>query len=265
MTERAFIFLIPSLKYRLFLGLAFFAAFALVDFIRNGKRATRWKEYLFVLMCVAIAIAYGILNDQMTCAISWEYFYYGKELAVVLGPQAPPAIVPLHLQAAKIGIMATWFAGVIIGVSMLIANNPSPKKRQLPYARLVARLPAFVLIAAVGAAIFGLTGRLYLLNWMSEDFRELAATNLWHPKNFMTVYGIHLGGYLGGLLGMVYSIWSIRRERNLVTGMGIAKFDAIPCPTNAQLKTQSSPSEPLIPASATPEKRQADCPPHSDA
>jgi len=212
-----FPFQLPALSTRIAVGVAIFAALAIVDLRRHGKQATRWREYAFLLICVAVAMLYGIVNDQLTCFLSWEYFYYGKELSPILGPQTPPATLPLHIQAARIGILAAWSAGVIIGVALLLANNPSQKLVQLPYPRLLARLPIFILITATCAAITGIAGYFYLLNWMEEDFRNLAATNLWHPHHFMLVYGIHLGGYIGSLLGLLYSVASIRKERRLKT------------------------------------------------
>ena len=104
----------------------------------------------------------------------------------------------MSLQALRIGAAATWWAGLIIGAAMLIANNPSRSGPQLPYARLVARLPIVLAITAITAAIFGFAGYEYFLNGISADFQNLAETNLWRPHRFMTVYGIHLGGYVGG-------------------------------------------------------------------
>jgi len=179
----------------------------------SGRRATRWREYAFLLLCVAVAIAYGIVNDQITSRISWEYFYYGKELAPILGPQTPPDAGALHWQAVRIGAEATWAAGLIAGVAMLLANNPHPGRTQLRFFALLARLPLFILIVAATAVLLGIAGRFFLLNWISQDFRDLARYNLWRPRRFMTVYGIHLGGYVGGLLGIVYGVWSIRRRR----------------------------------------------------
>ena len=57
-----------------------------MDLVNKGRNATRWREYGFLALCVAVAIVYGIVNDQITSRISWEYFYYGKDLAPILGP-----------------------------------------------------------------------------------------------------------------------------------------------------------------------------------
>jgi hypothetical protein len=73
---------------------------------------------------VGAAMLYGIVNDQITSTISWEYFYYGKELDKMLGPQTPPQQWPLRWEAAKVGMKATWTAGLIFGVVLLLANNP---------------------------------------------------------------------------------------------------------------------------------------------
>jgi hypothetical protein len=199
---------------RLSLGIAFFAILAVRDVLRRGKSATRWREYLFLLLCVVVAMGYGAANDQITSRISWEYFYYGKELWPILGPSTPPAAAELAWQAARIGVAATWWAGLIAGVAMLIANNPRADQPQLAYRKLIARLPVFVLIVVSCALVFGMLGQLFLLNWISPDFRQLASDNLWRPHHFMAVYGIHFGGYMGGVLGTIYAIFSIRRERS---------------------------------------------------
>jgi hypothetical protein len=198
---------------RITVCVAILAALAIMDVVNKGRNATRWREYAFLVLCVAVAMVYGIINDQITCRISWEYFYYGKELATILGPQIPPDPGALSVQAVRIGAAATWWAGLIIGAVMLIANNPSRRGPQLPYARLLARLPIIFAITVVVAATLGVAGYDYLLNWISPDFQNLAETNLWRPHRFMAVYGIHLGGYVGGALAAVYAVSSIHRQR----------------------------------------------------
>jgi len=194
-------------------GILVLAAFAIVDLHQKGRNATRWREYAFLALCAAVAMVYGILNDQITCRISWEYFYYGKNLSPILGPDTPPDPMALQLQALRIGASATWWAGLIIGAAMLIANNPSRRGPQLPYRRLIARLPAIIAITIICAIIFGFAGEQYFLNAISPDFQNLAVTNLWRPHRFMAVYGIHLGGYIGGALAVIYSVSSILHER----------------------------------------------------
>ena len=105
-------------------GLLFFAVLGLWDLIKNGREARRWREYAYLLCCVAAAMAYGVINDQVTVTISWEYFFYGKELEKVLGTLAPPDMAALRWQAVMVGLKATWVLGVVLGVAVLIANNP---------------------------------------------------------------------------------------------------------------------------------------------
>jgi hypothetical protein len=198
---------------RITVCIAILAALAITDLVNKGRNATRWREYAFLVLCVAVAMVYGIINDQITCRISWEYFYYGKDLARTLGPDVPPNSAALQGQAVRIGAAASWWAGLIIGAPMLIANNPSRSGPQLPYARLVARLPIVLAITAIAAAIFGVAGYDYFLNGFSRDFQDIAELNLWRPHRFMAVWGIHLGGYVGGALAAIYAASSIHHQR----------------------------------------------------
>ncbi|CAN5575003.1 hypothetical protein BH09PLA1_BH09PLA1_03130 [soil metagenome] len=200
---------------RLSIGLAFFVVLALHDLHRNGRRARRWREYAFLLACVIVAIAYGVLNDQITSRISWEYFYYGKELEKVLGPGIPPDSGALSREAARIGVMATWSVGVILGVAILIANNPGRDRPQLPLRALLKLLIPVIAIAIVFAIAFGFAGSRGWLNRFGEEFQALWDTNMWRPRRFMTAWGVHLGGYVGGVIGGAWCVWRTCRLRKL--------------------------------------------------
>jgi hypothetical protein len=96
---------------------------------------------------------------------------------------------------------------------MLIANNPGRRGPQLSYTRVAIRLSHVLVFAIVASLILGLAGSNFLLNSLSPDFQNLAAADLWRPHRFMAVYGIHLGGYVGGALGAIFSFLSILHER----------------------------------------------------
>src|ERR1700677_2554688 len=101
---------------------------------------------------------YGIVHDQITSTISWEYFYYGKALENSLGPTTPPDPAALHWAAAKIGVEATWAAGLIFGAVLLLANNPFRDLPRLANRELALWLPMIVGIAVVCGVVFGLAG-----------------------------------------------------------------------------------------------------------
>jgi hypothetical protein len=216
-----------GLATRILAGAIIFLCLAISDLKKRGSQATRWREYLFLLVVVVASIVYGVLNDQITSRISWEYFYYGKELGHVLGPEVPPDRAAMGWQAAKIGAMATWSAGLFIGVSLLIANNPSQRWPRLNYRELLKTLPAIFAITIIFAVILGWIGWHGGLNWMSEDFRLMFETNIFRPQHFLATYGVHLGGYVGGLIGTIVAVCWIVVKRKRLAGEDVtfADFD----------------------------------------
>jgi len=198
-----------TLPYRLAIGLSIFAVLAITDLQRNGASARRWREYCFLAAVVSVAMAYGAVNDQITSAISWEYFYYGKELYLVLGAQTPPDRAAMRWEASKVGMKATWSVGLLLGALLLIANNPRPSRPQLSFGRLFAFLPAVLMFTAMMAVVLGLVGSHGGLNWCSTDFRMMAQTNLFRPSHFTAAWGAHLGGYVGGVLGGLIAAWRV--------------------------------------------------------
>jgi hypothetical protein len=77
-------------------------------------------------------------------------------------------------------------------------------------------VPLVLVSAAAMATLLGLTGYLGGLARISDDFHQMLLHDEFRPRRFMAVYGIHLGGYLGGLLGTLWAIGPILfRSRRL--------------------------------------------------
>ena len=208
---------LPPLWVRLVIGGSFFAVMAIVDLARNGQAARRWREYLFLIFSVAVAILYGIANDQLTVTISPEYFAYGKGLADKLGPHFDRDPLRFRWEAAKVGIQATWAVGLLIGVSLLLANNSKPDRPTVSDRFLVGRLPRVIVVTIVCATLLGFAGYRGMLAWVIDDFAEMLRRDQFRPRRFMAVYGIHLGGYIGGLLGTIIAVLQVRGRRKKMT------------------------------------------------
>jgi hypothetical protein len=202
-----------GLLLRIGIGVLVFALLAVLDWRRHGREARRWREYLFLLSCIAAAMLYGIVNDTITSSISWEYFCYGKGLWPDVIHDLPPAPLMLHRAAAVVGMKATWTAGLLIGAAMLIANNPAHARPQLPYSTMLRLLLVIAAVAAGIAAACGVVGYFGGLTWISHDFSEMTRRNEMRPDRFIAVFGVHLGGYAGGLVGLMIAILAIRRRR----------------------------------------------------
>jgi len=203
-----------GLLARVAIGCSIFAVLAIVDLVRKGRGATRWREYLFLILAVALAMAYGAGNDAVAAGISWEYFYYGKGLSERLGMHVPPDAGALRWAAIGVGLRATWSAGLIAGVALLIANNPKAGRGRVSYGTLAVLLGVIFGMAAGFAVVGAVAGRAGLLVWTNPDIARIVKENLFRPAQFMTVYGMNMGGYVGGILGTVGCIsWIARRRK----------------------------------------------------
>ncbi len=175
-----------GLLARIVIGVAIFALLALADVRSHGPEATRWREYLFLLACVAAALLYGIVNDQITTTISWEYFAYGKGVAEIL-PAATSNTAAFRWEVAKIGMKATWSAGLIVGVALLLANNPRRDWPRLTYRQLARYVPLVFGMTALTAIVLGIAGHCGAFLPISRRFpcdgrRQSMATATFHVR-----------------------------------------------------------------------------------
>lgn len=196
---------------RIGLGALIFLALALWDWRKRGRQATRWREYLFLLLAVVAAMGYGVVNDQLTVTISWEYYYWGKGVGEKLGLPVDPW--SLRWEALKIGLKATWSAGLLVGVALLLASNPRAGWGRVSYGRLMRGLIEVFVCAAILAMLLGVIGYAGGFVPFSSDFAEMVRRDEFRPYRFMAVFGVHLGGYVGGLIGTIVVVVRIVRQR----------------------------------------------------
>lgn len=110
-----------------------------------------------------------------------------------------------------LGFHAGFSAGAVVAMAYLIANNPRPDRASLPYARLLGFLGMPILLAAIAAPL----GGALLPAWDPLDYASAlqpVVSDL-RIQRFLTVWGIHLGLYVGATIGAVWGYVKIRRTR----------------------------------------------------
>ena len=184
-----------GLRTCLAVGLALLGAFLAVDLVRKGKASSRLREYLFLLAAVAGAMAFALACDMITVTISPDYF-------ILHGGERPAAdwSGSVRALAAVAALKASWTAGLLVGVAMLVANNPSRLRPQLPQRRMYVKLLYPLAGAAAGAVAGGVAA------WLVLRDPELV-----RPQ--VCVLYAHAGAYVGGLLGVVAGVLAILRQR----------------------------------------------------
>jgi hypothetical protein len=107
------------------------------------------QPLLIVLLCVAAAVTYGIIHDQITARVCVEYFTIGHPPA--FGTEDPT------LLGLGWGIIATWWVGALLGVPLaIVARAGSRPKRSA--ASLVRPLIWLMAVAALCALVAGIVG-----------------------------------------------------------------------------------------------------------
>ena len=141
-----------------------------------------------VLACILAAILYGIIHDQFTARICLDYFT--EFHPPIFATQSPT------LLAFGWGIVATWWAGAIIGLLLAIAarfgSRPKMNLRQL--APLIPRLMLFMAICAV---VFGSIGFFW------APLPQIVADSLpaSMQRRFLADLWAHNASYGSGFLG----------------------------------------------------------------
>ena len=186
-------------------GLLVLAALLARDLLKPIRTYARAKEYGFLFGTAALAIGYGVVHDRVTYAISSEYYEVWKAL--------PSAASGFSREVVMLAVKASWTVGLLVGLVFLIANGPSARFPQLPYAALARALLAPLTVSIISALLLGSMGFLFsdaICAHFGLDELELRAS-----ARFCTTWFIHIGTYLGALAGTVAALVRIRRLRRV--------------------------------------------------
>jgi hypothetical protein len=162
---------------------------------------------LFALIALAVLIGslFGALHNQVSYTISPEYFHNFKFNQFRIEP-------PLEnrLGAALVGIKASWWMGLVIGVIPFLLGA-----RRQPSAIAFRQKGIRAISAVVGlATLCALFGALCGPRLLSPQAAKLfyIPTDVTNPADFMNAGLMHDASYLGGLLGLLgASVIMIRR------------------------------------------------------
>ncbi len=152
-----------------------------IDPIRNPRNPRRLKEYAFLFGVTGAASVYGLLHHAATYSFSHDYF------RVIKGVRA----ASFFPQVAKLALMAGWTAGLVVGLVLLVANNPSRRMPQLPYSRLALHLLWPLLASPFLASVLGVAALLRPDPWVHGLSIDAAASR--DPSEIGAVWAIHLG------------------------------------------------------------------------
>ncbi len=159
-----------------------------------------------VVQCVAAAILYGIVHDQVTARVCVEYF-------TVFHPTIVPTSSPTVLGLVW-GVVATWWVGLGLGLPLAVVaqvgHRPTLSAAELrrPTAILLAVMATLALI--VGLACYALAGSGSLA--MPRHLAGLIPGS--RHAAFLADLGAHNTSYLAGFVGgLVVLGWAWRRRR----------------------------------------------------
>ena len=102
-----------------------------------------------VMLSIAAGAMYGVVHDQITARICIEYF-------TVFHPRILESTSPTLLGLTW-GIVATWWAGAILGLALAVAARAGSREK-FDVADVLPMILRLLLIMVASAASFGIAG-----------------------------------------------------------------------------------------------------------
>jgi hypothetical protein len=167
------------------------------------------KVLQIILLCVASAVAYGVLHDQVTARVCIEYF-------TVFHPPVFRTASPTLLGLGW-GVIATWWVGLPLGVLLAIAARAGTRHRKLsagdlmrPVAYLLLGVGAAALLAGVSGWWLAVRGVVVLPEWLAASIPSAS------QARFMGDWWAHNASYACATIGGVgLSVLTWRRRRGM--------------------------------------------------
>jgi hypothetical protein len=169
-----------------------------------------------------IAGIYGIMHDQITYSICSEYFTNFKFIQFRISPELRESE---RLASALVGLLATWWVGVPIGIILGPIGIQSLEWKTFLTLKMRAIAITFVVAILFGVAgyLLGLIGstatfdkQLHIQHLAGYPEMYEALLQVKDVKGFIVVGYIHTFSYLGGLVGMMIALfYQFRKVRFL--------------------------------------------------
>lgn len=169
---------------------------------KNMKIPKYLQFPLMVFIAIVMASIYGALHDQVSYTVSQEYFTLFKYIQF----QVDTLSVPARVKAGIIGVLATWYMGLPIGLFLGVTGLKAARQE---YFGLCIRTFGVVILVAGLTGIIGLAYGWFFASHDPGDYHGwFIPDGLKHTRNFLSVGYMHNFSYLGGATGLAAgAIW----------------------------------------------------------
>jgi hypothetical protein len=141
---------------------------------------------------------YGFLHDQISYTVSPEYFTRLKFYQFNI-----PNSLHNRIGAGIVGVMATWWMGLIIGIIIIPIGLIIPKWKN--YLKIMLNAFIYITITALTIAIIALI--FGLIKYNTSNLPNFNIPNGVEDKvKFCIVGNMHNFSYIGGIVGMIVGI-----------------------------------------------------------
>jgi hypothetical protein len=159
-----------------------------------------------ILLCIVAAVVYGIVHDQITARVCVEYLTIGHP--PVFDTEDPT------LLGIGWGVIATWWAGLFLGIPLAIAARAGHRYPKRTTCSLLRPILSLLLIMAIGALVAGFSGWwLAKQGWIVLYEPMFSAVPPEKHAAFLADLWAHSASYLIGFIGGWIVIWRVWRSR----------------------------------------------------
>jgi hypothetical protein len=153
--------------------------------------------FLFIVLC-GMAGIYGFLHDQISYTVSPEYFTHLKFHQFNI-----PDSLHNRIGAGIVGIKATWWMGIVIGIVIIPIGLIIPHWKN--YLHIMLR--AFIYVS-VTALLIGIIALIYgLIKYNINNLPNFSIPNRVEDKiKFCVVGNMHNFSYICGIIGIIVGI-----------------------------------------------------------
>jgi hypothetical protein len=164
------------------------------------------------LLCIGMAVTYGILHDQITARVCLEYFTVAHPPRIT---SQSPTIVGLYW-----GFAATAWIGALLGILLAVASRAGSRPR-LSARELVRPVALLFGAMAICSAVAGILGYLLVSSGVATAGEWSSIIEPHRHARFMADVYSHLSSYGSGSVGgTVIVIWALcqRQKRQAAAG-----------------------------------------------